>query len=131
MYIVIIGCGKLGSRLAEEFSSQRHNIVVVDRNPRALNVLSDRFNGIALQGEGLSLEVLDKANLQQADAVYGVTGNDNLNLVAAQIAQKIFKVKKIVIQVYDDSKTVLVKNKGITVINRSNLFLGEFKKCIL
>ena len=131
MYIVIIGCGKLGSRLAEEFSSQRHNVVVIDKNPRALSVLSDRFNGIALQGEGISLDVLDKANLSQADAVYGVTGNDNLNLVVTQMARKIFKVKKAIAQVYDETKTFLAKDKGIIVINRNNLFLNEFKKCIL
>ncbi len=130
MYIIMIGCGRLGSVLAEELSGLGHNVVVIDKNSLALDVLGERFNGITITGDALSLEVLEKAGIKNADVVCSLTGNDNLNIVVAQLVKKMFDVKKVILQIHDSSKEEIVQ-KGVKIINRSTLFVEEFKKCIL
>ena len=79
-YIVIVGCGKTGRELALEFSKE-HNVVVIDRNARALDSLGEDFNGKKILGDALDIRVLEEAGIKDADILVLVTGDDNLNLV--------------------------------------------------
>lgn len=131
MYIIIVGCGDIGYRLSLEFSSGDDNIVVIDKNRRATENLGTRFNGRIIIGDALDVDVLREANMDTADIVFVLTGNENLNLVIGQLAQKMFKVKKVVVQVRSFLKEEVFKKKGLIIINRTNFFLDKFKKCIL
>ncbi len=130
MYVVIVGCGRIGRHLAQNLARGNANVVLVDKVPRALSLLSGWFNGVTVHGDGLDVEVLEKAGLRNADALFVLTGSDNANLVIAQIAKKMFQVGKVVIQLADISKQKIIEGSGIVAINRGELFLEEFKKCI-
>ena len=130
MYIIIVGCGNVGQRLAQEFSLSKDNVVVIDKSREALGRLGGRFNGKTIIGDALDTSVLEQAAMYSCDAAFVLTGNENLNLVIGQVAKKIFKVKKVIIQMHSFSKEEVFKKQGLIIINRTNLFLDKFKNCL-
>ena len=131
MYIIIIGCGELGVKLAEELSLDKHDVVVIDKRRSALRKLGSNFNGQTICAGALDWEVLKTAGIEKADALFLLTGNDNLNLVIGQLAKKVFKVRKVIVQVFSFSKEGVFKNKDLIIINRNNLFLDRFKEALV
>lgn len=128
-YIVIIGCGKTGKNLAYELAKEE-NIVVVDKSLKNLDSLGDDFNGKKIWADALDIDTLEKAEVKDADAVYVLTGNDNLNLVVGKVAKIKYGVKKIVISVNDVMKKKIFKEEGLTIVNRTYLIVEVLKKCI-
>lgn len=128
-YIVIIGCGKTGKNLAYEFSREE-NVVVVDKSLRNLDSLGDDFNGKKIWSDVLDINTLDKAEVKDADAVYVLTGNDNLNLVIGKVVKIKYGVKKIIISVNDVMKKKIFKEEGLTIVNGTYLIVEVLKKCI-
>ena len=128
-YIVIVGCGKAGRELALDLSSTE-NIVMVDKSLKVLDSLGDDFNGKKIWGDALDLHVLEDAGVQDADALYVLTGNDNLNLVVGKVVKRKYDVKKVVLQVNDITKKKLFKEEGVTIVNRTYLIVEVLKRCI-
>ncbi len=129
-YIVIVGCGKTGRNLALEFATS-HNVVVIDRSKTALDSLGEDFNGKKVLGDALDIQVLESAGIKEADALLIVTGNDNLNIVIGKVARKMYRVKKVVLQVYELTKKRIFSEEGLIIVNRTYLLVEVFKKCIL
>jgi len=96
MYIVIVGCGRLGSTLATRLSKEGHDVAIVDRNPDNFGRLSDEFNGTTVPGVGFDSDVLRSAGIEHADGFAAVTEGDNMNIMAAQVAKNIFKVPMVI-----------------------------------
>jgi trk system potassium uptake protein TrkA len=130
MYIIIIGCGRVGTKLAQDFSLSKVDVVVIDKSRKALGKLGAPFNGRTVIGDALDLKVLEDSGIRSCDAIFILTGNENFNLVIGQVAQKMFNVKKVVVQVFSFTKEDTFKDKGLTIINRTNLFLDKFKNCL-
>lgn len=130
MYILIIGCGTVGRSLAEEIATGSSNVVVVDKSAKALGLLGERFNGINILGDALNLNVLEDAGIAKADVVFAVTRDDNLNLVVAEVAKELYKVKKVVAMVEATEKAVLFEKRGIECVSRTKTFVNVFKQCI-
>ena len=129
-YIVIVGCGKIGKNLAQELSGA-DNVVMIDKNLKNLDSLGDDFNGKKIWADALDVNTLEKAEIKDADAVYLLTGNDNLNLVVGKVIKRKYGVKKIVLQVNDAMKKKIFKEEGLTIVNRTYLIVEVLKKCIL
>ncbi|MEC4986439.1 MAG: NAD-binding protein, partial [Oscillatoria sp. PMC 1076.18] len=89
-YIVIVGCGRLGSILASNLSSGGNSVVVIDSNDNSFNHLTSEFSGFKIVGDAAELSVLQTAKVNQADCLLAVTNNDNINLMVAQLAQTVF-----------------------------------------
>ncbi len=129
-FIIIVGCGKVGQKLAEEFSRE-HNVVVVDRNAAALESLGEDFNGRKVLGDALDIKVLEEAGIKEADALVVVTGNDNLNIVVSKVAKKMYpQIKKIALQVYETSKKRIFAQEGLITVNKTYILVEVFKKCL-
>ena len=101
MNIVVVGCGRVGSQLATMLSVEGHNVVVIDRDDVAFRRLGSTFNGVTLRGLGFDEEVLEQAGIREADAFAAVTNLDNTNLMAAEVARKIFGVPHVVARLYN------------------------------
>ena len=129
-YIVIVGCGKIGKNLAQELSGVE-NVVMVDKSLKNLDSLGDDFNGKKIWADALDVNTLEKAEIKDADAVYLLTGNDNLNLVVGKVIKRKYGVKKIILQVNDAMKKKIFKEEGLTIVNRTYLIVEVLKKCIL
>ena len=127
MYVIILGCGRGGAELAKLLSGEGHNVVVIDKNPASFDRLGRTFNGITLVGNGFDLESLKTAGITQANAFCAVTNGDNTNLVAAQVAKKIFNVPKVIVRVYDPSRANIYKALGLDVISGTILFAAMIR----
>ena len=131
MYVIIVGCGRVGSELAKLLSVEGHNVVVIDRNPNSFERLGKTFNGVTLIGSGFDTELLKRAGIAQADAFCSLTNGDNTNIVATQVAKKIFKVPKAIARVYDPSRANIYRALGLDVISGTILFAAMVRDKII
>ena len=131
MYVIIVGCGRVGSELAKLLSSEGHNVVVIDRSVNSFERLGRTFNGMTLVGNGFDTELLKQAGIAQADAFCSVTNGDNSNIVAAQVAKKLFKVPKVIARVYDPSRADIYKSLGLDIISGTILFVAMIRDKII
>ena len=106
MYIIVIGCGRVGAQLASFLSGEGHDVVVIDTNPKAFRRLGAVFNGKTFVGVGFDIELLKKAGAEKADAVAVVTDLDNTNIMVAQVAKKIFNISKVITRLVSPSVTL-------------------------
>jgi len=131
MYVIIVGCGRVGSELAKLLSAEGHDVVVIDKNPSAFDRLGGTFNGLTLLGNGFSLGLLKQAGIEKADAFCSVTNGDNTNLVSAQVAKKIFKVPKVIARIYDPARAHIYKALGLDIISGTILFAAMLRDKII
>lgn len=131
MYVIIVGCGRVGSELAKLLSSEGHNVVVIDRSTKSFERLGRTFNGMTLEGNGFDVELLKQAGIAQADAFCSVTNGDNSNIVAAQVAKKLFKVPKVIARVYDPTRADIYKSLGLDVLSGTILFAAMIRDKII
>jgi trk system potassium uptake protein TrkA len=125
-YIVIIGCGRLGSTLANRLSRAGHSVVVVDCQETAFRALTQEFGGFQIVGDAAELSVLKRAGIQNADALLAVTGEDTLNLMVAQVAQSVFEIDAVLARVFDPSREAIYRAFNIATISPTQLAADQF-----
>ena len=131
MLVIILGCGRVGSQLARLLSNEGHNVVVIDRDEGSFARLGGTFNGLTLVGSGFDLNLLKEARIEQAHAFCAVTNGDNTNLIAAQVAKKIFNVPKVIARVYDPQRADVYAALGMDVISGTILFASMIRDKII
>lgn len=131
MKIIIIGCGKVGSRLARDLSSRGHVITVIDHDPLAFERLGTGFKGTTMVGIGFDRDVLIKAGIERADAVATVTESDEANVVAAKIAKQVFRVPRVAARVYEPRKADIYRRLGIQTISPTVLGASRLAALLL
>ncbi|MGI8968665.1 MAG: NAD-binding protein [Chloroflexota bacterium] len=115
MRVVIMGCGRTGSLLAGMLDAGGHNATVIDWDPGALDRLPDNFSGQTIVGNALDQDVLRHAGVERAETFVATTSGDNRNIVAAEIAQHAFRVKRVVVRIKDPSRAQFFREKGMLV----------------
>lgn len=131
MYIIIVGCGRVGSELANLLQNEGHNVVIIDTDQNSFKRLGSTFNGITLVGNGFDTELLKEAGIEKADAFCVVTNGDNTNIMAAQVAKKIFNVPKVIARIYDPKRADVYKHLGLDVISGTVLFAAMLRDKII
>ncbi|MDD2703002.1 MAG: NAD-binding protein [Candidatus Omnitrophica bacterium] len=131
MFVVIVGCGRVGSELAKLLSGEGHDVVVIDKSSASLDRLGNTFNGVALVGNGFNPALLKQINVERADVFCAVTNGDNTNLVAAQVAKRIFHVPKVIARVYDPQRAHIYNALGLDVISGTILFASMLRDKIV
>lgn len=125
-YIVIVGCGRLGSILANRLSEAGHQIVVIDSRNRAFDALSVEFTGYKITGDAIEPDVLRQAGVKKADYVFATTTEDNVNIMVAQVARRIFGVPHVVARVYDPAREEIYRGLGIATVSPTHLTADAF-----
>ena len=122
MRIVIMGCGRVGSELANSLDSEGHDITILDTDAYSFDrFLSSEFRGTALLGSGTDEEVLKKAEIEKADAFIAVAHGDNRNVMACQIAKHMFKVPRVICRIYDPQRRDMYILLGIDAVSPTTL----------
>jgi len=121
MRYLIVGCGRVGSNLAKLLVADKHDVVVVDENPAAFKRLGNRFGGQVEVGTGVDYDVLKRAGAERADGFVAVTDGDNRNVMASLIAQKMFRIPKIVCRIYDPPRGQLYRELGIETFSPTTI----------
>lgn len=117
MYIIIVGCGRLGSNLAKELSDIGHDISIIDHDSGRLSVLGSGFNGHIVKGVEFDNDNLLDAGIDKADAILAVSQDDNINITISLIAKNIYHVSKIVARINDPNRKYFYNKLNIDTIN--------------
>ena len=117
MHVVIIGSGRVGATLANRLSAEGHDVAIVDISAEAFErYLDSDFNGRTVLGDGIDEDVLREAGIEHADVFVAAVHGDNHNLMAAQIAKVVFKVKRVVARCNDPVRMELFEELGLATI---------------
>ena len=116
MHIVIMGCGRVGSTLAQNLESRGHSVAVIDQNPDAFRRLGADFSGLTVTGIGFDREVLVEAGIERAQAFAAVSSGDNSNIISARLARETFAVDRVVARIYDSKRAEVYERLGIPTV---------------
>ncbi|ABR31111.1 potassium transporter TrkA [Thermosipho melanesiensis] len=131
LYLVVIGCGKVGGNVASIASSIGHSVVVIDKEENSFENLSPDFTGFTIVGDATEKEVLENAKVNKADYVLVLTQDDNTNFLISLMCKYYFGAKRIITRVYDPDNTTLFQEFDIEVISPTLLIIGELKQILV
>ena len=131
MNIMIIGCGRVGSQLALLLSQEGHNVTIIDKDPESFGRLGGTFNGITATGTGFDERLLKELRIDKQDAFVSVTSGDNTNLMASQIAKKMFKVPRVIARVYDPKRADIYRKLGLDIISGTTLVAAMIRDKVI
>ena len=124
MNVLIVGCGRVGARLAIRLSRSNDHVDVIDISREAFVRLGPNFDGHTYQGSGLDGELLCRAGVQQADVVIAVTGCDNRNLTIAQLVKHRFNVKRSIARLHDPVRAAKFRELGVETLCTTTVLEG-------
>ena len=130
MNIMIIGCGRVGSQLAI-LLSEGHNVTIIDKDQESFKKLGGSFNGVTATGNGFDENLLKELKIDKQDAFVSVTSGDNTNLMASQIAKKMFNVPRVIARVYDPRRADIYKKLGLDIISGTVLVAAMIRDKII
>ena len=128
MNVLIMGCGRVGARLASSLDAEGHRVTVLDVDSYSFRRLPPTFGGTALLGDGTDEEALRRAGIEKADAFVAVTQGDNRNVLAAQIAKHVFRVPRVLCRIYDPLRRDLYETLGLEAVGPTSIIAEAFKK---
>ena len=130
MNVVIVGCGRTGAFLAELLDQGGDTVSIVDVERSAFSRLPSNFRGTPVLGNGTDMDILRQAGIESANAFLALTQGDNRNLMAAQIAKKIFGVAQVFAKVNDPIRASTYRGQGIYTFSRTTI-LGTLLHAVL
>ena len=116
MHIVVVGCGRVGSGLAEAIEAAGHTVGIIDRREQAFRRLSPAFSGKKLVGVGFDRNRLEEAGIKDAFAVASVTNGDNSNIMIARVAKETYGIDRVVARIYDPRRAAIYERLGIPTV---------------
>jgi Trk K+ transport system NAD-binding subunit len=125
MKIVIVGCGRVGSTLAENLDADGHEVIIFDIRTSAFDRLPETFKGVAVRGDGTDAEVLRRAGVPGADIFLSLTEGDNRNIMAAQVAIESFSVPQVIAKINDPVRAATYSELGVVTLCRTNLMVDS------
>lgn len=137
MFVLIVGCGRVGSAIAKEMVSQGHEVSVLDESPESHALLDhglenswEDAGGRFTVGTALELEALVEAGIQSADVMVCSTDGDNTNIVVAQIGQKRFQVGKVVVRVHDPLRADWYRERGLHTVSPTQVAIDMLTEAV-
>lgn len=131
MQVIVIGCGKVGSKLASALSMEGHDVVIVDNDNNSFKALGPNFNGITVTGVPIDQDVLKQAGIETADAVAAVTPDDNVNIMVCQVAKELFKVPRVIARIYNPAREHVFHEFGLETICPTDITVDVIRSKIL
>ena len=116
MHVIVVGCGRVGSELADRLQREGHTVAVIDKNANAFRRLPDPWDGLKVVGFGFDRDDLLRAGIDRAGAVAAVTSGDNTNILTARIARETFEIDHVVARIYDPRRAAIYQRLGIATV---------------
>lgn len=129
--VIVIGCGRVGSQLAEELSWQGNNVCCVDKNPETFKNLGVDFNGQVILGLGFDGDTLIKAGIDECDVLIATTQSDNVNLMCCEVAKRLFGVKRVIARLYNPTRLEVYEELGIDYICGTDLIANAIYEKVM
>lgn len=128
MRIVIVGCGRVGSTLAENLDADGHEVIILDVRTAAFDRLPETFKGAAIRGDGTDEEVLRRAGAEGADIFLALTEGDNRNIMAAQVATESLGIRQVIAKINDPVRAAAYAELGVVTLCRTNVMVDTVSK---
>ena len=125
MKLVVIGCGRVGSRIARDFQADGWDVTAVDQKEEALARLGSDWTGGFVVGHGMDSDILRRAGADEADAVVVATNGDNTNLVIAQVVRKRYGIENVVVRVLDPARAKFYAGRGMETVCPTQTAISE------
>ncbi len=125
MYIVIVGGGRLGYYLAKALIDEGHEVLIIEKNAAISQAIAGEMGSVCLHGDGCETATLAQAGTNRADMLIAVTGDDEDNLVACQVAKYQFNVGRTISRVRNPQNETTFKKLGIDVTVSSTSIILE------
>ena len=137
MFVLIVGCGRVGSSVARAMLREGHEVSCLDEDPEAharLEVNLDRSwedsGGQFTVGTALEEEALTSAGIERADAFIASTDGDNTNIVIGQLAQRRFDVGRVLCRVMDPARAAWYREQGLETISPTQHAIDMFRQAL-
>ena len=124
MRAIIVGCGRVGARVAAELDQRGEHVTVIDISPRAFSRLPANFGGETMRGNGTDEDVMRTAGAEQADILMTLTEGDNRNALSAQLGKHTFGIPRVVAKINDPLRGEAYRALGLETISRT-IILGD------
>jgi trk system potassium uptake protein TrkA len=118
---VIVGCGRVGSVLADSFDRAGHEVIIIDTSTSAFDRLPGTFGGAAVRGDGTDEDTLRRAGAADADLFIAMTEGDNRNVMASQLAAEALGAKQVIAKINDPLRATAYADLGLATLCRTNL----------
>jgi trk system potassium uptake protein TrkA len=116
MKVVVMGCGRVGARIASILDHNGHDVTIIDTDSRAFRRLAPDFGGETVIGTGIDEDVLRAAGIERANAFVAVTNGDNRNIMASQVARLVFEVPEVICRIYDPVREDTYRRLGLSTV---------------
>jgi trk system potassium uptake protein TrkA len=131
VHIVILGCGRVGSLLAQELDQGGHSVAIIDQKAQAFGRLGEDFNGSTVTGMGFDRQTLERAGIERAHAFAAVSSGDNTNIIAARVARETYGVERVVARIYDLRRAEVYERLGIPTVATVSWTAGQMLRRLL
>ncbi|KPK21580.1 MAG: portal protein [Dehalococcoidia bacterium SG8_51_3] len=129
MYIIIVGGGRLGYYLARALLNEGHEILIVEKNAHFCDIINEEMGSVCVRGDGCETATLTEVGTGRADMLVAVTGDDEDNMVACQVAKHKFNVPRTIARIRNPQNETLFKKLGIDVtVSTTNIILEAIEK---
>lgn len=117
MNILVVGCGKVGARLAQTLTEEGYDVSIIARSSiEAEKQLDSDFKGSLLCGVPIDQDNLKKAGIETCDVVCAVTDDDNTNIMVSQLAKEVYGVKKVISRILDPERGDIFAHFGLETV---------------
>jgi trk/ktr system potassium uptake protein len=123
--VIVMGSGRVGARVASVLDHNGHDVTVIDTEARSFRRLPSDFSGQTIIGTGIDEDVLRRAGIVDADAFIAATNGDNRNIMASQVAQKVFEVPTVVCRIYDPAREETYRKLGLSTVCPTTLISAQ------
>lgn len=113
MNIIVVGCGRVGASLAVVLDTPENEVSIVDIDPSSFVRLNGEFEGRKVVGQGFDEDVLLAAGIEDCDAFAAVTSQDNVNLMASEVARRLYKVPHVITRLINPERLDLYRQLGL------------------
>ncbi len=129
MYIVVVGSGRLGYYLTKALLDEGHEVLIIEKNATICETIVGEMGSVCIRGDGCEASTLAEVGTSRADMFIAVTGDDEDNLVACQLAKHKFNVPRTVARIRNPKNETIFKKLGIDVtVNSTNIILEHIKE---
>ena len=130
MRVVIVGCGRVGARLAGMLEAANHQVNIIDRNMEAFEWLPSGFAGTGVLGNGIDEDILVQAGIDKADALCALTNSDNTNIMTSQVAREVFHLSRVITRIYDPERQDTFRAAGLETVCPTRVGVSQIETLI-
>jgi len=129
MYIIIVGGGRVGYYLAKALLDEGHEVLIIEKNANLCEIINEEMGNVCVRGDGCEATTLAEVGTGRADMLVAVTGDDEDNLVACQVAKHKFNVPRTIARIRNPQNEPIFKKLGIDVtVSTTNIILEVIEK---